>query len=349
MKTSVRFWLVATLTVFVTMSAGNGLPFRANNQTKTYEGPNLTVLVESGAIKIKNKTPSNLTLNIAQGRSQDKIRVASNSVVSLSSDLLSDEDLVITSTSPSSDEQIENSKYPELFSEISDLDPSLVQHSTVMVIPASMEPNQLEDVAFAAGISSTRIRYQTFIPEDFVYGFPPCASGLYTYFSGDDRSWNPDSNAYKTRFDMTINWLDNGSLAPTRSVRSSKLYILSGGTFYYQETKTASTSSMKYAVLAHSSDQTEFEFWQNVVNPFCPSFLNSGITFSYKVKVLKSGAYWMEGDSVAVPNHEVYIKDSDMSIWKPIFQRKHVDYTCLAGYVVDPTYCINFSDYSGYR
>jgi hypothetical protein len=227
--------------------------------------------------------------------------------------------------------------------------PELVQHTTVIYIPGDSLDAWQGEPANAASVTSTVLRYQTFIPDDYVYGFPPCASGVLTYFSGDNRSFNPVSGFYKTRFDVSIDWQNSGAISTSRSVKPSKLYLLLGGSYIYQETKTATTASMKYRTFSRDTNQSYFEFWQNVVNPFCPDLLNAGITFSYKVQVYKSGAYWMDGDSVAVPNHEVYIKDSDMLSWKTIFRHSHVDFTCLSGYVVDPNYCINASDYAGVR
>lgn len=83
------------------------------------------------------------------------------------------------------------------------------------------------DRAFAATAlpTRTRFRYQTFIPYQRAPAPAPACSLPSTplvlvlaKFLGDDRSWDPDSESYKTRTDVVVDWAAGGTISPEFSV-----------------------------------------------------------------------------------------------------------------------------------
>ncbi len=210
----------------------------------------------------------------------------------------------------------------------------------------------LEQAAAAtAAPLSTSIRYATFIPTFSVEAPPlvctPDASKNYR-FLGDNRGYSSTSNAYRTRFDVTVDWLD-GTTSYSRSVRSTTRQIQDPITkaWSFDEIDTANTSSMLYSSLStQTSSFKKFRIKQNVGNPLCDGFVTRGISFDFDIAINRGGSYSVEGTALLAPNHELYIRDSDMTAWQKVFQRTTKSMQCLS--VFEP-FCTYSGTISGLR
>lgn len=260
---------------------------------------------------------------------------------------IGDEDVVIESEREVQASDLENSALKtELWQEYRS-NPELLVYSESRYFPASFQ--DATDVAFAATLpASTTFRYTNFIPEyqvDAPYLVCTPGDNRSYAFLGDNRTWSVSSSAYRTRMNVSIDWLNGGATTYTRTVHATHRYVKIGSSYVFDEAATASNSTMHLRVDAKSNSVVAFEMWQNVANPLCNSLLTGGIRFDYFVAIERAGFYSVEGVAVKVPNHEVYIMDSDDGVWKTVFRRNHVDFSCLEFWAYDPAYCTNDQSY----
>ncbi|MEY5017881.1 MAG: hypothetical protein RL431_930 [Actinomycetota bacterium] len=191
-----------------------------------------------------------------------------------------------------------------------------------------------DEVTLAARASGntpvTTFRYQTFIPTKYVEGSVFCGPNFgSTLFNGNDRLWNPWSTNNKTRFDVTVDWRNGGSLKSTLFVGETRTY---SGTVDsavpFGDPATASTAGMKLEVHYASEAAANFTMKHDVANPLCIGAL--GINYSANVRVWRaSGSYRVTANIRTVPNHEFYVKDSDEAEWLPIWKLSYARFQCL--------------------
>jgi hypothetical protein len=178
----------------------------------------------------------------------------------------------------------------------------------------------------------TTVRNVTFIPEDWVYAPPLGCSSFVNYdFKGDGRSWSTSSSAFRTKFDVTIDWNGGPSFASTRTVGQTSLWHNVLGNRILEQTATASNSSMVLTTISKTSGEVKFKTYQDVTNPICIDLLTNGIFFNLNWSVSRLGSYSVQGTYMPVPNHEAYISSSSSSSWVTVFQTVHQSYYCLTG------------------
>lgn len=194
------------------------------------------------------------------------------------------------------------------------------------------------DAAIAQSLSATktRIRYQTFIGSSYVSA-PDVCFGSYinipgiTHFNGNNRTWDADSDSYKTRFDSIITWGANPSVKPELSIGETVAYIgippLVAPTFR----TTASSESMKLNATVVSPDYVSFGIKQNVANPFCLGA--DGINFDLHFYVRRDGVYTVTGNYLPVPYHEVYARDNVDTSWRQIYREGGPFFGCFTPFV----------------
>lgn len=183
--------------------------------------------------------------------------------------------------------------------------------------------------------SSTIFRYQTFIPTATIDApAGACTPNVFqTYvFKADNRTYSPTSSAFKTRFDVSIDWPSGGSLRRTALVGETIRYLVrSDGSLAVDARDTAPNTSMVLSLSGvQSSSVVEFRVRQDVENPLCNSSVTNGIYFNYLVRIWRSGGYSMDGEALRMPNHEAYRRDSNDGIWSTIFKRNLYSVQCLA-------------------
>ncbi len=208
-------------------------------------------------------------------------------------------------------------------------------------IPTSEADSQSAYAATALP-SRTRFRYQTFIPGAEAPAPPvvcaPISTDVYVVianFLGDNRSWNADSESFKTRSDVVIDWGAGGTMTPDFSVGETTLVV----DYYYPfqtsprtvvTKKTASAESMKLVRGIMSSSFVSFNISANVTNPLCWDLLTNGIFYDFDFRVHRDGTYVVDGTLLRVPNHELYSRNSVNSSWRTIFQSTNQGFECLA-------------------
>jgi|GEM_PF-2577700 len=232
-----------------------------------------------------------------------------------------------------------------------------------------------QDVAMAATLPNrTFIRYQTFIPTEFTPA-PPLActfkswvadeiffitgdlATLFLYdFGGNNRSWDPDAiENSKTSFSVGVNWPLNGQLTTSKTVGQTDLYLRFSPTSHLLvASDRALSTGMVMTPYSANSSSVVFEMQQDVTNPLCISGPTLGISFDYHFTIFRSGYYSINGVSIAVPNHELYVRDSDFVSWQPVMRRTLNSFNCLSllNALTDPNYdvaCRDSGTYVGTR
>lgn len=214
------------------------------------------------------------------------------------------------------------------------------------VIPVAANDSQ---AAFAATAvpSRTRFRYQTFIPEPFAPAPEGACAPLSTEqtivvakFLGDDRSWNPDSESYRTRTDVVVDWGAGGTISPEfyvgETTRIMDLYWVPWPIPVNVVTKkTASSESMKLVRGSMSSSFVSFRISSEVTNPLCADFTTKGISYSFAFYVHREGTFVVKGTMLRVPNHELYTRNNLVPYWRTIFQVPNQGFQCLVEFSWD--------------
>jgi hypothetical protein len=215
------------------------------------------------------------------------------------------------------------------------------QFETRMLILGSNQDSLVgADVAYGAQNlpSATRLRYQTFIRDQYVEVnassdcIPFLTFGKRHAFGGDGRDFNADSEQYRTRFDVRVDWLANGNQVAQTSVGQSKTFEWNDSLpgiekWQLTGTKTQSTSGMGLTSILESSNLAHFQMVHNISDPFCV-WVNP-ITYNLDVFISRSGTYTITGTRNRVPDHEVYIRTDVNPSWSTIYQRYNYSYNCL--------------------
>lgn len=200
--------------------------------------------------------------------------------------------------------------------------------------------------AFAATSlpSRTRFRYQTFISEYDTMAPPiacaPISTGDYVLnanFLGNYRTWNPDSESFKTRSDVLVDWGAGGMLTTDFAVGETTLvleylYPFNLGNTTVILKKTANTDGMKLVKGVTSSDYVSFHIYTDVTNPFCWDAVTQGINYDFEFYVRRDGVFRVSGTLLRVPNHELYSRNNLVSSWRTIFQVSNQGFQCLFAY-----------------
>lgn len=198
--------------------------------------------------------------------------------------------------------------------------------------------------------TSTTLRYQTFIPEAYVPA-PPAGCSYYGspyYYKGDSRSFSTSTAAtYRTKFDVTVSWT-TPAISSSRIVGQTKVFKYANGTYTQVDFATASSSSMVLTTQSVSSTKAVFKTSQDVHNPFC--IFSNGIYFDLNVTINRSGTYSISGLRLKVPNHEIYIKDSDQSTWTGMLQAPYLYFEeCLTPITSTAKNCLETTSLTGSR
>ena len=207
-----------------------------------------------------------------------------------------------------------------------------IRHITSRTFP--LRNLGLSEAAFAQSPWSTRtrIRYQTFIELPFVFALPGCSGNyinipLATYFNGNSRSWDANSDAYKTRFDTIISWGTDPAVTKEVSVGPTIAYGGIPSALFSLASETASSQSMTLTTSVLSPTYVSYRINQRVVNPFCSNA--DGIRFGLNFFVRQDGVYTMDGNYLPVPHHEAYARDNVDTSWRQILREGSDNFACL--------------------
>ena len=203
-----------------------------------------------------------------------------------------------------------------------------------------------ETSASASGAAAkTYLRYQTFIPDPYVDAPPvECTPNfMKSYlFAGDDRNFDPASNDFRTRFQVTVDWVNTGAITYSRTVGETRRYeadAQGNAKLSTLTSATASSAGMQLTTLSKSSTLVHYELSHSVANPMCSGTLADSISYNTDVWIARSGAYTITNSFRRVPNHELYLKDSDEQNWTSIMQESYVDMNCLLKKISETIFC----------
>lgn len=205
-----------------------------------------------------------------------------------------------------------------------------------------------------ASPSATTLKYLTFIEDTSVMGYLVVACGYFpgSYFEGDGRAFDSSSEAYRTKVSVRIDWNNGGAISWTKSAGQTKLhgFIPSANSYvppvYFETTATANLDRVLLYKTLQTATQSKFTITHKASDPLCPTatWLGGDIEYMYAVTIQRSGNYGLEGYAQRAPAHEAYIRDSNSSAWKTIFQRSTVDLQCLTETTAR---CVAYINYSG--
>ena len=183
--------------------------------------------------------------------------------------------------------------------------------------------------------AKTYLRYQTFIPAEWVEAprvvCTPDTNNAYV-FKGDNRLFDPASANFRTRFQVTVDWTTNGEISSGRYVAVTDRHKLDSNGMPIQppeETGQASNQGMVLTSVSNSSSLVHYKMSHSVTNPLCDPRFTKPIKYDADVWIARSGPYTINVSMQKVPNHELYIKDSDELNWKPLMQESTFSMLCL--------------------
>lgn len=185
--------------------------------------------------------------------------------------------------------------------------------------------------------SATSFRYTTFIPEEKVFDFMVnlCPESPGSYFVGDGRTFDSSSSSFRTRVNVRVDWVAGGVVSFTKSAGLSTAYIYVRVSdyfgYYLKASDYADLGEVTVKTRYSSPTHVVFTMDHNAVDPLCQAAVvtNAGIKYHYDVTVQRSGNYGLIGWALRAPAHEAYIRDSESTSWKPVFQRENTGFHCL--------------------
>ena len=327
--------------IVLAMIAGEVPNFDAETVYKTVEVGPATVEIE--------RTGSQVSMHVEGIPDQGEITVSRGPIeIEQKSDGSFEDTLMVTSATPlytfSLESPVQLDSELVTSGKIKARDLGAYVNLNVVSSQAPLDSND-SMIAFAATSlpSRTRFRYQTFISEYDTMAPPiACAPAstsdvtIVANFLGDNRSWNPDSDSFKTRSDVLVDWGAGGTITPDFAVGESTLVI----DYYYSflppirtvTRKTASSSGLKLVKLVMNSNYVSFRISSDVTNPFCLDWTTKGISYNFLFNVFREGTYVVEGTMLRVPNHELYSRNNINPSWRTLFQVPNQGFQCLFEY-----------------
>lgn len=150
------------------------------------------------------------------------------------------------------------------------------------------------------------MRYTTFLEDEWIEN-PNVLSNM-RLFTGDGRTFDPDSESYRTRADIRV---ENKQVSLKRSVGLSKGYTLQK---QLVEEDRASDEGIVIKQVESDEKKVSFLLEHAVSNPLMPS---PDIEYHTFASFYKGGRIDISGEHDEAPHHEVYVKKGAGS-WKPV-------------------------------
>ncbi|MBO0600907.1 DUF3238 domain-containing protein [Sporosarcina sp. E16_3] len=156
-------------------------------------------------------------------------------------------------------------------------------------------------------------RYMTFLKDDWVLN--PNLLSRNRYFKGDDRGFDVNGAAYRTRVAVELAYdLERSPLTFTRDVGPSIAY---DAFKRFRKQATASPDGIMLKRTNHGEDEAGFCLLHAVGNP-----LSTAPDINYEVRAVmrRDGTFDMTGYHDQAPHHEIYLMRGAGDDWKPIHQ-----------------------------
>lgn len=198
---------------------------------------------------------------------------------------------------------------------------------------ADTQSSALAALAVTAQASTTKFRQTTFIPDAYLDAPQVVCTPLNTNsyrFLGDARSWSSANSAgFRTRMDVSINWLNGPSVTLTKNVGATVRQVQNNfGTWGSEPSLTASSTSMKMIVQSTSANSAIIRLSQDVVNPFCNPVVTNGIYADTHLAIYRSGAISGSINYLAMPNYELYMRQ-DTGAYGTVARLAYYNPLCL--------------------
>lgn len=230
----------------------------------------------------------------------------------------------------------------------SDYDAVAIQNLNLQ-IPTSEGFVREESAVAEVSPSATTLKYMTFIRDEIVWSPMNfgCPLPLWSYFLGDNRSFDATSDKFRTRVFVRVDWLNGGHVTHSVTAGTSVAYLVPG---VLALVSSADVSNIKVFELAASETQSKFRISHRAADPLCltANLFDYSVAYEYDVTVQKSGGYGLVGYAKRVPNHEAYIRDSNSPAWKTVLRRESASFDCLTAALENKNDdCRTNSSYSG--
>ncbi|RNF38707.1 DUF3238 domain-containing protein [Planococcus salinus] len=167
-------------------------------------------------------------------------------------------------------------------------------------------------------------RYMTFLPDRIIQN--PNMLSPNRYFSGDDRSFDPEAKRYRTQVEFSIELNDKSAICEFhKDIGTSVAY---NWRRKFRKADVASTEGIHFEEV-RENDRTATVFYTHKVgNP-----ITTAPDISYEVSAVfyHNGTYDISGIHDQSPNHEVYLKDGASEEWEMIHEAESKGLAWMAG------------------
>ncbi|WJY26959.1 MULTISPECIES: DUF3238 domain-containing protein [Sporosarcina] len=164
-------------------------------------------------------------------------------------------------------------------------------------------------------VEQWHFRYKTFLEDDILEN--PNVLSPNRYFKGDNRRFDPESDAFRTCVDIDLDYSRKDSpLIMTKEVGESVAYGLDKKV---RERDTASDEGIGMKQLDHGEGETGFFLTHAVGNP-----LTTAPDINYEVQAVlrKNGTFDLTGYHDQSPDHEIYLRRGSGTRWIPVHQSR---------------------------
>ncbi|WP_039044545.1 DUF3238 domain-containing protein [Sporosarcina sp. ZBG7A] len=175
-----------------------------------------------------------------------------------------------------------------------------------------------------ATVNQWNFRYKTFLEADLVEN--PNVLSPNRYFKGDDRQFDPESDAFRTFVDIEIHTNNpDDPLTFTKRIGESVAYGLDKK---IRDRETASDKKIIMKKFDYGRDETRFNLEHAVGNP-----LTTAPDINYEVQAVlrRNGTYDLTGFHDQSPNHEIYLRKGETNRWIPVHQSRSEGLAYMSG------------------
>lgn len=167
-------------------------------------------------------------------------------------------------------------------------------------------------------------RYNTFLEDDYLEN--PNVISPNRYFKGDNRSFDPESDAFRTSVTIEVDMsFPKSALTFTKEVGESVGYGLDKKV---RDRQTASDEKITMEKVDHGAEEIGFYLEHAVGNPLTTS---PDINYVVQANFQKNGNYNLSGYHDQSPNHEIYIREGSEGQWISIHKSRNEGLEFMAG------------------
>lgn len=172
------------------------------------------------------------------------------------------------------------------------------------------------------------LRYMTFLSDDILPNPSPMSPNR--FFKGDGRTFDPNSNDFRTRVDLKVRFTETGAeVVCDKEVGTTIAYN------WRKKFRKADVASAEGIVLKEAKEDRHkigIDLKHSVGNPLVTS---PNIDYQLAATFYRVGVYDIIGIHDQAPNHEVYMKSSSEAEWGQIHEAEDKGLSWMA----DPIAC----------